>query len=56
MDPNIQMTQAEADAYMEQFKRNVAKVLSVSKEDVVRAETAKVRTSLRKKTAKQKSK
>jgi hypothetical protein len=38
--PEIQMTQAEADAYMETFKQNVGKVLSVSKDDFLKADAA----------------
>jgi hypothetical protein len=38
MNPNAQMTKVEADQYIEQFKRNLDKVLSVSKEDVLKAE------------------
>ena len=40
MKPDAQMTQAEADAYMEQFKQNLGKLLSVSKADVLKAEAA----------------
>lgn len=40
MKPDVQMTQAEADSYMEQFKQNLGKVLSANKEEVVRAEAA----------------
>jgi hypothetical protein len=38
MKHDVQMTQAEADAYMEQFKQNLGKVLSVSKGDMLKAE------------------
>lgn len=34
------MTQPEADAYMEQVKQNLAKILSVSKDDMLKAEAA----------------
>jgi len=38
MKHDVQMTQDEANAYMEQFKQNLGKVLSVSKEDMLKAE------------------
>jgi hypothetical protein len=41
---DMQMTQAEADRYMEQFKQNLGKVLSVSKEDVLKAEARAAKT------------
>jgi hypothetical protein len=49
MKDDMQMTQPEADAYMEEFKQNLGKVLSVSKADMLKADAA-----AKKKRAKQK--
>jgi hypothetical protein len=47
---DLQMTQAEADAYMETFKQNVGKVLSVSKADFLKAEAAAKKRKITKRT------
>lgn len=50
------MTQPEADAYMEEFKQNLGKVLSVSKADMLKADAAAKKKHAKQKRAKSSNK